>query len=774
MTLDRTSAEQAQILERLEDDPRPAWLWPSEGEKPVWTNRAAGLFGARIKHGELKTLEPAVPVKGQIARILRLGLIGQSTLSRMHFMAGRKPLSATTRCTTMRLEDENLYLLVVGVDPIDTDIIAVAPAREPAVQEADSAQEGEENRDEAPTFEGLSALVDKLAQHDHLFDPLDAEDDAPLPVPGRDYATIAYDEEVEASNEAGQSDWGNEDPVAQEEAAFAADGHNDRAPERAGLWQVTGRGLTIPKAEYTEPQDIADTPPEAPEEEADASADAVERTSRYNFEELSRILTDRVGRDEQAEAEPAPLPRTPSPRGALVPLSEEALVLNRLPIGILIFRDQDILFANRALVDLTGYENATTLRNLGLAAVFPTVDAGEPAGPVNHLVRRDGIKVAVSARLNAVTWQGKPSFMLSARANEIEPLREAEVGQFAQLWAKVAGFDFVTADRAGIVSSFVKGTGDRAAISEGAPLSALVTQSEQSALRHFLSLPARYAGGVRPAIALKGTRAGQTLTLFAEGRAGIVSGYFGLLGGGGTAAASGKGALPVAALGRITRGLRRPLNTIAGFSELIASESFGPLANPRYLEYARDIRSASGEIGDLADELDDYVRLAEGEMAVSPADVDIGTLLAESLVRVRGQASKERVLLRSAISERLPMARVDAATLKQAVLNMLASAISEAGEGSRVVMSGQVEDDGSVSIHVRDGAKAPGALAERFVVFRDGVAADGTQRKPSQSSIGLTLTRSLVAVNACSLSLDPASESGTLMTLTIPASLVVR
>jgi sensor histidine kinase regulating citrate/malate metabolism len=105
---------------------------------------------------------------------------------------------------------------------------------------------------------------------------------------------------------------------------------------------------------------------------------------------------------------------------------------------------------------------------------------------------------------------------------------------------------------------------------------------------------------------------------------------------------------------------------------------------------------------------------------------------------------------------------------------MLASAISEAGEGSRVVLSGQAEEDGSVSIHVRDAAKAPGILAERFVVFRDGVAADGSQRKPSQSSIGLTLTRSLVAVNACSLSLYPVSESGTLMTLTIPASLVVR
>ena len=207
---------------------------------------------------------------------------------------------------------------------------------------------------------------------------------------------------------------------------------------------------------------------------------------------------------------------------------------------------------------------------------------------------------------------------------------------------------------------------------------------------------------------------------------------------------------------------------------MIASESFGPLANSRYLEYARDIRSASGEIGDLADELDDYVRLAEGELALSPADVDIGTLLAESLVRVRGAAGKARVLLRSAISERLPYVRVDAATLKQAVLNMLASAISEGGEGSKVVLSGQVEDDGSVSIHVRDTAKAPNALAERFMVFRDGLAADGSELRPTQSSIGLTLTRSLVAVNACSLSLVPANESGTLMTLTIPASLVVR
>ena len=786
MTLDWTSAEQAQTVTRLEDDPRPAWLWPVDGTQPVWTNRAAGLFGARIKGGEIKTQEPAVPIKGQIARIVRLGLTGRPTLSRMQFLAGRKPLSATCHCTPLRLGDDGLYLLVVGVDPISDEVLAaagqqpdgIAPAEPEALPVANEQTEDGPEEDDSES-EGLAVLVDRLAGHEHLFEPLDADDDAPFAgaVPSRDFADIAFDENVEAVSGEGQSDWGMDD-LANEEEAFTADGNDDEAPVRAGLWQVTGRGLTVSRISYDESEPdlpAADAANQADEDHA--APDAGEQTTRYNFEELSRILTDRINREDPPEPASAPLPRTPERTGGeLVALSEEALVLNRLPIGILIFRDQDILFANRALVDLTGYENATTLRGLGLSAIFPTVDGGEPAGPVSHLLRRDGEKIAVNARLNAITWQGRPGFMLSARANDIEPLREAEVGQFAALWAKVANFDFVTADRTGLIASFTNGRDDSSAAEIGTPITNLIAQSDHSALRQFLSLPARYAGGVRPAISLKGKRAGHTLTLFAEGRAGIVSGYFGLLGPADTqAVAPGpRAGLPTATLSRITRGLRRPLNTIAGFSELIASESFGPLANARYLEYARDIRSASGEIGDLADELDDYVRLAEGELTLSPADVDIATLLAESLVRVRAQAGRARVLLRSAISERLPYVRVDAATLKQAVLNMLASAISEGGEGSKVVLSGQVEDDGSVSIHVRDTAKAPNALAERFMVFRDGVAADGSERKPSQSSIGLTLTRSLVAVNACSLSLAPASESGTLMTLTIPASLVVR
>jgi hypothetical protein len=63
-------------------------------------------------------------------------------------------------------------------------------------------------------------------------------------------------------------------------------------------------------------------------------------------------------------------------------------------------------------------------------------------------------------------------------------------------------------------------------------------------------------------------------------------------------------------------------------------------------------------------------------------------------------------------------------------------------------------------------------MAERFVVFRDGLSRTGQALAPVRSSVGLALTRSLLAVNTVSLSVDPAGESGVLFTLRIPADLV--
>ena len=146
-------------------------------------------------------------------------------------------------------------------------------------------------------------------------------------------------------------------------------------------------------------------------------------------------------------------------------------------------------------------------------------------------------------------------------------------------------------------------------------------------------------------------------------------------------------------------------------------------------------------------------------------------LLESCVLRVKAQAGAARVLVRSAISERLPRIRADRASLGQALLNLLASAIDQTPIGGSVILSAQAEEDGAIAIHVRDGAESSTDLGERFVVFRDGVDKDGEQLGPVPSSVGLALTRSLLAVNACSLSVDPTAGIGTLFSLLIPADL---
>ena len=74
--------------------------------------------------------------------------------------------------------------------------------------------------------------------------------------------------------------------------------------------------------------------------------------------------------------------------------------------------------------------------------------------------------------------------------------------------------------------------------------------------------------------------------------------------------------------------------------------------------------------------------------------------------------------------------------------------------------------------HVRDGGESRKDLGERFVVFRDGIGRDGEQLEPVRSSVGLALTRSLLAVNALSLSVDPVVGVGNMFSLFIPADLL--
>ncbi|MEO5808396.1 PAS domain-containing sensor histidine kinase, partial [Devosia sp.] len=572
--------------------------------------------------------------------------------------------------------------------------------------------------------------------------------------------------------------------VAQAEAPEFAEQNqavHDAETDRQELETLDSEGGLLPEIAQAEAPEFAE---QAALIQSAPDAESVERVSRYNFDELSRILNDRVGETAPQNNPDNTLATRSSvgaPTGALINLGGETLVLNRLPLGILVFRDQQVLFANRAITEMVGYDSVERLRNAGLAAIFPAMGPdGHEAGPVNHLVQRDGSLVPVTARLQSISWQGRPALMLSASATEVRTGHEGAVRAFAEAFADVRSDGFFETNRAGVISanngraSELLGGGPGALI--GRTLTNMIDSADQPEFKAFLERPARFAESARPCLTVAGNKPGVELLIFAQGQAGVLSGYFGFVhrreGTRLPAQLSGAVEPEPALLARISRGVRRPLNTIIGFSDLIRSEAFGALQNDRYEAYAQDIKTAGHEIAALVDELDDYARLKDGRYLPQRASIELVGLLESCVQRVRQQAGSARVIVRSAISEKLPRITADRASLAQAVLNLLASAIDQTPTGGAVVISAQTEDDGAIAVHVRDSATTSVDMAERFVVFRDGVGRDGEALAPVRSSVGLALTRSLLAVNAFSLTVDPAGEQGMLFSLLIPADLV--
>ena len=74
-------------------------------------------------------------------------------------------------------------------------------------------------------------------------------------------------------------------------------------------------------------------------------------------------------------------------------------------------------------------------------------------------------------------------------------------------------------------------------------------------------------------------------------------------------------------LASMSHELRTPLNAILGFSEVMANEVLGPMGNPTYREYARDIHDSGQHLLDLINEILDLSRIEAGRYQLNEEPV---------------------------------------------------------------------------------------------------------------------------------------------------------
>ena len=215
--------------------------------------------------------------------------------------------------------------------------------------------------------------------------------------------------------------------------------------------------------------------------------------------------------------------------------------------------------------------------------------------------------------------------------------------------------------------------------------------------------------------------------------------------------------------------LRTPLNAVIGFADIMRVEMLGPIGNPRYLEYAEDIRASAEHLLAIIDDMLDVSTIESGGLELREEVIDVEQVLHDCIRVVRPRATEAGVALVIAIADGLPAMRADARRLKQTLINVMSNGVSFTPDGGSVTLEAGVSQEGGLRLIIRDTGR--GIAAEDIPVAK---ARFGRLDKASRSNhpgtgLGLPLAIELTRLHGGELDVASQIGKGTTVTIDLPA-----
>jgi PAS domain S-box-containing protein len=574
---------------------------------------------------------------------------------------------------------------------------------------------------------------------------------------------------------------------------------------------------------------------------------------RNAFREIAKALGARIAGEEDTPGEPrlpaaAPLrirakdaddsqadaPATAAPPPAVAGLrprvaNAHAEILDRLPIAVLVNRDEAALYANRTLLDLLDYADLDDLTSAGgVSQLIKGASRGSDGAMI--LVDRKGRLISVDGRLSSVSWQGEPATLMAFRnsvsggdlkmlspeeaeeqelAAEFEAEEEEAASRVAQLRLEGQASDARVAELSAMLDTATDGVvtvdGRGRILSLNKSAEALFGYDQREVAGELFTLlfaPESHS----PALDyLDGLIGGGVASLMNDGREVV-----GRVRQGGriplfmtmgriaekpdskfcavlrdiTAWKKTEGELVEArktaekasaqksdVLAKISHEIRTPLNAIIGFAEVMAEERFGPIENERYKEYLRDIHQSGGYVISLVNDLLDLAKIEAGRLDLDFGSVNLNEIALSAVNLLQPEAQRGRVVLRSGLAPKLPPVVADERSLRQIVINLLSNAVKFTDAGGQVIVSTALGDQGEAILRVRD--TGIGMDDDEIKLALEPFRQVPTTRRSGGTGLGLPLTKALVEANRAALTITSVKKEGTLVEVTFPPQRVL-
>ena len=221
-------------------------------------------------------------------------------------------------------------------------------------------------------------------------------------------------------------------------------------------------------------------------------------------------------------------------------------------------------------------------------------------------------------------------------------------------------------------------------------------------------------------------------------------------------------------LASMSHELRTPLNAILGFSEVMAEEILGPVENPTYAEYVRDIQGSGKHLLALINEILDLSRIEANKYPLDLRPHDLGEIARAAAATLRVNAARKGISIEERFARNLPTLDIDERAITQTILNLLSNAIKFTPQNGHVTLAVGVTAGGGQYVSVID--DGPGIAKEELplVLSAFGQGSIALKNAEQGTGLGLAIVDALMKRHGGKFSLASELRKGTRATLLFP------
>jgi PAS domain S-box-containing protein len=226
-------------------------------------------------------------------------------------------------------------------------------------------------------------------------------------------------------------------------------------------------------------------------------------------------------------------------------------------------------------------------------------------------------------------------------------------------------------------------------------------------------------------------------------------------------------------LANMSHELRTPLNAVIGFSELIENEVFGPAGNPKYPEYARDVRESGQHLLDLINDILDLSKIESGSDELFEEVISVPEIVRGVMTLVKQRARDSNINVEIDIRPRMHELLGDRRKVKQILANLLSNAIKFTESGGKVVVKAWCNPNSGHVFQVVDTGigMATDDIVKALAPFQQ-VESD-LNRKFEGTGLGVPLTKALAELHGGSLDFQSEVGVGTTVTVRFPRARIL-